>query len=450
MPLIRLTSHCRVRSFPHSPPPSPSPSLPSAICHLQILFGIFQAEQWGRIGSRRWVQEVQGFTCQVNVSAAASPNGRAFCAQPLRPDVTFTSLHLLDVSYVLAVDQVGATGLAPAAGGSGLFLHEYDRSAAAPSNRTMSVLSALQSGGLSLPLPVRAADGVPVAPPSPLLSFQEAQPPLAFDGAVLSGYNSAYATPFYHSEFDNASVINAGVVASAATVVARTLYALATGLANPAAAAAAVPAGLTANASLVAEMVACITVNAQCPLFARVLGVDSATLASLVPAAPLTLYTSVYNQPYSLSGGNGYVLQPTPLEAFVRNLLGRVTASPAQVNGTCATTQDCTTAGLPKAYECLLGACVVANAFYHDALSPALAASPAAYGSFSVVSTPDPTIDPLWTEPYWSNSIGVTAFLKDSPAADGAVLGVGLAATLAAIVGSHFLVRFLDTHYKVP
>jgi len=409
----------------------------------QILFGLFQAEQWGRVGSRRWVQEVQGFTCLANVSAAASPNGRPFCANPLRTDLTFSSLRLLDVQYVLAVDQVGHPGL------PSLFLHEFDRSSVVPDNRTFQVFDALghlPSG--ALPLPVARAGDTPVPPPTPLLSFQETTPPLTIDGAVLSGYDLQFATTFFHSEFDNASQIDAGVVANAATAVAKGLYALATNASTPAAAAALVPQTLVANASLVAEMVQCITVNARCALFQSVLGVDAATLAALVPAGPLGLYTSVYNQPYTLSG-NGYVLQPTPLEAFVRNLLGKASALPSQQNGTCANTQDCQQR-LSKAYECLVGTCVIANSYYHDALSPALA-STASYGSYSVNRQAiDPTIDPLWTEPYWSSNIGAKAFLKDSPVADGIVLGFGLAATLAAIAGSVYLVRFLDKHYKVP
>jgi len=36
----------------------------SALPH-QLAFGLFQGEAWGRLGSRRFVAEVQGFTCKV-------------------------------------------------------------------------------------------------------------------------------------------------------------------------------------------------------------------------------------------------------------------------------------------------------------------------------------------------------------------------------------------------
>jgi hypothetical protein len=341
------------------------------------------------------------------------------------------------VAFVLAVDQVGRPGT------GNLFVHEYDRSAVPPSNRTYAVMVALNS---TLPLGVRQAADTPAPPPTPLLSFQETTPPLAFEGAVLSGYDFAFASRFFHSEFDNATNIDAFVVTGTATALARTLYALATNASTPAAAAALVPPSLQANGTLVAEMVACITVNARCPLFKRVLGVNDATLAQLVPAGPLTLYTSIYNQPYALPN-NGYVLQPTPLEAFVRNSLAFSSATVR--NGTCAATSDCTTRLRSKLWECLQGTCVLANAFYHDALSPALSptGTPNKYTITRAAVTPT---DPVWTEPYWSVRIGVTSFLKDSAVTDGVVLGVGLAVTTASVWGVWALIRWLDTHYKVP
>jgi hypothetical protein len=142
------------------------------------------------------------------------------------------------------------------------------------------------------------------------------------------------------------------------------------------------------------------------------------------------------------------VLQPTPFEAFVRNFLGRATATqvaPPPYDA-CAASADCAPAG--RAYECLRGACVVANAFYHDALSPALA-SPA-YGVYVAdAAAVSDGVDPLWTEPYWSNSIGASTFLVDSAAAGYGLFAAGVAVTAASLAGAWALVRFLDVHYKV-
>ncbi len=325
-----------------------------------------------------------------------------------------------------------------------LYVHEYDLSPSPPANRTYEILRAL---GATIPIAVQQAQGTVAPPPTPLLSFQEPDgggTPLAANGAVLSGYDTAFASRYFHSQFDDASNVDTASIAAAATTLARGLYALATNATTPAVAAALVPPSLKADVDLVTQMVHCITINARCPLFASVLGVDVPTLATLVPAGPLSLYTGVYNQPYVLPN-NGYVLQPTPLEAFVRNSLGYSSAT--QRAGPCTSTPACQ-ALLGKAYECLVGTCVIANSFYHDALSPALSSTPAS-NVYSVDATKVDEQDPLWTEPYWSVNIGSTGFLKDSALTEGAALAAGVACVLASFVGSYFLISYLDSNYKV-
>lgn len=513
----------------------------------QILFGVFQGEQWGRIGSRRWVSEVEGtFRCLSNVTAENSPSGRAFCASPLRTDLGFTSISLDDIVSVVAVDQVGTPGIGSGSTPS-FFLHEFDSTPIPPPpsssgmntvrNSTSLIFNALSSavGAAGIPVPVAKASNSDVLPlnipPTPLLSFQEAilagnPPGVGFDGAVLAGYDRAFLGKYYHSRFDYGGTLGANatsglvavdpkVVTAAATALAKGLFALASLSGNntsltPAQAALQVPTDIAANATFVSQLLSCITINARCSLFASALGMDEPSLANLAPDGPLSLYSSVYSQPYSLESGStttGFVLQPTPLEAVIRNLLGRFSALPSQTKllpsptpapkaggqssgahaqapggnpsnliGSTCTTKQCQDA-FGKAYECLLGACVVANSFYHDALSPALAASTSSYGSYIALtgagfSSASPSLgtsgntaggqpqppawvlnlqtDPLWTEPYWSASIGASVFLKDSPQTDAIVLGLGITITLLAIVGSYFLINYLDLHYKVP
>lgn len=413
---------------------------------FQILFALFQAEQWGRLGSRRWLAEVDAFSCAANVTADASPTGRDYCAKPLRTDLSFAALSLRDFAYVLAVDQVGRPGLGE------LYLHEFD-SRPAPTNTTYFTLNATLGAAGAPPSPLKlsfASLAVPSSqPPTPLLSWKEFTPPLRFDGAVLSGYDLYFESRYFHSEFDNASAVDAGSVTAVATLLARGLYALATNESSPAAAAAAVPLGVVANATFVAELLACITVNARCPLFAAALGVDAPTLAALVPDGPLSLYTSVYNQPYTLPGG-GYVLQPKPLEAAVRNILAFATATVRLPGpGNCSATPDCLAATGSKAFECLFGACVVSNAFYHDALSPALAATDDA-GVWDIALAKTTGEDVLWTEPYWSARIGATVFLKDAYAVEAGVLAAGVLTLAASAAGAWALVRWADAHFKVP
>lgn len=393
----------------------------------QILFGAFQAEAWGRVGSRRWLADVQSFSCQTVVPAGDSPNGRAYCANPLKPDITFASVQLADIQTVVTVDQMGGAGV-PA---SGAYVHEVN--GRGPEG-TLPVYTAL-NGVATKPMPVQIAAATGAPPPTPVLSFQAAAP-TTIDAAVIAGYDAAFADQYYFSRFDNGSTVSAAAVTASATLLAQGLYALA------AAGSAAVPPTLAANASFVAAALSCITVNAQCALFSELLGVDIANLGGI--AGPLSLYAGVYNQPYAISGG--YVIQPSPLEAFVRNSLALATSTAR--NGTCASTPACQEAS-GKIYECIMGQCVIANAFYHDALSPALSTS-SQFGAYSVNQAAISAVDPLWTEPYWSYKIGATAFLKDTNGVAAGALAAGIIVAVASIVGARYLVRYLDTHYKVP
>lgn len=100
----------------------------------------------------------------------------------------------------------------------------------------------------------------------------------------------------------------------------------------------------------------------------------------------------------------------------------------------------------------MLGVCLISNAFYHDALSSSLAAT-ASYAVYQVVApvgTPATPEDQLWTEPYWSVNIGATSFLKDADATGTAALVVGLFFTAASAAGAWYLIRFLDSYYRVP
>jgi hypothetical protein len=276
---------------------------------------------------------------------------------------------------------------------------------------------------------------------------------------VRGGYDGAFASSLYHSPFDNASTVDARVVAAAATLLARTLWAAAAvsnASAPPADAAAAVPAGLAANATLVGALLSCLAVDAQaCGLFGPLLGLDADAAAAFVPAGPLSLYPSVYSQPY-LVGANGYALAPAPIEAFARNFLALALAGRALAavggggsgGGGADTGCNATAACAPPA-ECLAGVCLNATAYYHDALSVAVAPIVGAYGAFAVNRSLVTPGDPAWAEPYWSSGIGASLFLLDDAATEGGVLAGGLAVCAASAAAAWALVRFLDSRFKV-
>jgi hypothetical protein len=441
---------------------------------LQIAFAAFQGEWWGRVGSRRWLSELGapstgGFNCSDPVGAADSVTGAAFCAWPLRTSLAFTALQPSDIAAVLGADQVGRPSLA------GLTLHTWDGSAAGSSssssgggsaaapidvagvvNATAAAAAAAGAlGPLTAPL-APPSSPAPSPPPHPVLTFTEETAPAttwlsqSLRVGLLAGYDSSFTSAVYGSQFDNATAVDAARVTAAATLLARSLYALATNASTPAAAAAAVPPALVANATLVGGLLACLTVSADCALFASLLGLAPGDVAAYLPPGPLSLYASVYFQPYA-AGANGYALAPKPVEAVARNLLAAATAvNTTTVPGGCNATADCAAAGLGPAAECLVGVCVVdASAYYHDALSPAVNPVADSYGVFTVNASALTPWDPAWSEPYWSNAIGATTFLQDDAATQGGVLAAGVVTALASIAGAFYLTRFMDAHYKV-
>jgi nicastrin len=404
----------------------------------QIAFGFFQGEQWGRIGSRRWLSEVQSFSCSQIIPAANSPTGKAYCVFPPRSDLSFQSLQLSKIEYVIAVDQIGRVGL------SNLFIHETDsRSSPNPNRNFISAFSQVaQAGGSSLNISPSSLTTSP--PPSPLQSFQDIN--LKIDGAVMSAYDSTFQSRYYHSEYDNATKIDYNSIASSASLLAKVIYALALNQSLNIAVPQAIANVPPANSTFVNSMIQCITVNPQCNLFAGALQTSIDSLSSYVPASPLSLYTSVYTAS-SLSGSNtdsGLLVFPKPIEAVVHNLFA--IASATSINGSCASTSDCQNKGI-KVSECIMNSCVVGNSFFHDALSTAITQNQDSTFSTSVQAAS--AVDPVYTEPYWSTGIGVSVFLKDGYTPEVTVFVVGILNLLFWIGATYLLVRFLDKHYKV-
>ena len=442
----------------------------AAALPLQIMFAAFQGESFGRLGSRRFMSESfgGGFACAQNVTAVNSPTGRVACAFPLRYDATFACLAGADLAFVLAADQLGLT---PAAGplfahplGSGSNTTSGPNSLAAQRSAwAASVLGALG------PMPLPVLPGVPSAaqsdpgalsqsfeadaaqPSTPLLSVGEFAPRAG--GVVLAEYNTTLTSRVFRSEFDNASNASPSAIAAAATVMARALFALAANASTAAAAAAAVPPLLQANASFVSQMLECITVDAQCALFAQLLGLGSsaADMAPLAPAGErLSLYTSVYNQPAAPSGPGSFSLQPALLEAVVRAALASFTAPPPPLATTaCASTADCAAAGQAPPFECLLGLCVAGQAFFHDAISLALDATTAAGVYVVDASRASAMGDPVFTEPFWSLNVGLALLQVDAPWLDATLFTAGLLVTAAAAAASVRFAQAMDAHYKV-
>ncbi len=79
----------------------------------RLVFGAFQAEAWGRVGSRRFASEMKSFVCEKNVSADVALEGYDFCQMPVRTNLAFTKLVPAGVRHVVGVDQVRRRRLLP-------------------------------------------------------------------------------------------------------------------------------------------------------------------------------------------------------------------------------------------------------------------------------------------------------------------------------------------------
>jgi hypothetical protein len=62
-------------------------------------FAAFQADAWGRAGSRRFAADAWGgaYACENEVAAGDSPTGQSMCLSPLHPDTAFSRLGPLQV-----------------------------------------------------------------------------------------------------------------------------------------------------------------------------------------------------------------------------------------------------------------------------------------------------------------------------------------------------------------
>ena len=53
----------------------------------ELVVAFFQGEAWGRVGSRRFIEDLCSFHCLNRVNASASPFNGAICASPLKVGV---------------------------------------------------------------------------------------------------------------------------------------------------------------------------------------------------------------------------------------------------------------------------------------------------------------------------------------------------------------------------
>ena len=210
----------------------------------------------------------------------------------------FEQVNLSTVAHVIGLDQLAIHDPATP---QELYLHQGSPTGTAVTGAADQALQAAataagtRSATDGTGLPVRAATPTtpPSAgmPPSPVQAFQASA---AFKGgaALLTAYDKTFAGRNYHGRLDafGAEQYNATAICAAATVAARTAYALAAGSSSSAA--------VQASCDVVDALVDCFQSGLNCSL-ADNLGYTngpygSPALPTLIDRAPISLYSSVF------------------------------------------------------------------------------------------------------------------------------------------------------------
>lgn len=223
-----------------------------------ILFALFDAEAWDFSGSQRFVQEILTFNCET----FSDDNT---CAEPRKKDLTFKQVPFANIDAYIELSQVGGIGYTSGSTAGVLFAHIDNLN-----NNTLTLAQTVfdVSSGTNYSQEydqdfLSSAPPNLRLPPASLQSFIQARPLLA--GIVITDFESEFSTPYYHSEFDILSQLsdkNLGIICDAATLAARSAYALANA-GHP------IPPSLVANCTLVTELMTCLLANFTCPIVAK-------------------------------------------------------------------------------------------------------------------------------------------------------------------------------------
>lgn len=423
----------------------------------RIVIAFFQGESFGFIGSRTFLKDLSYFQCSGSLVHSISRMGEKSdfaCLNPIRPSMAFANLG--KVQGMISVDQVAQQV------GDGILYAHADQNkdtmgkflvAAMMYSKTSSVSVAAAS--------VNSNNGNYPYPPSPLTSLLQTTQG-AIGGAVLTGYDYAFSNKVpYHSVFDSAQYqsINLKSIASAATIVARaTLAAAYDGGNNYDAETAAQYAvnlipELSYQDEILVELADCLLYNGNCNLIQRYAQMElniartRSGISGLSIGAPLGtppnyyvgVFNAFYGQPFVQVGENWYGaynsqdygnkpsdavnLMPRQLEATIHGLLNHFLGQGSIINAEdeskallqCSKLADCADVDYCQSYSeyavCTGGGyCVCKRAHYHVSLDEALKPAAGKPTGFFEMKENDPGISPVYTEPYWSNDVGIRVF----------------------------------------
>lgn len=354
----------------------------------QLVFLVLTGEAWGFLGSRRFLHEL---------------------------DLQSDAVAGLNMTLIETVLEIGSIGKGFNGGVKSFFAHSSSGTKVA--NETFDALQSAQVSLKSDNIKISAANVLnPGVPPSSLMSFLNKNPQIS--GVVLEDFDTMFANKFYHSHLDDISNINSESIVAAASLVARSLYILATDMKNSNI------SDLDAihvNASLVEELLDCLLKcdpGLSCGLVKKYILPTGACPSSYVGV----IVTDPSSPPY-----RGY---SSDISRFIWNFLAEKTAT-KMVNTSLNCQQGCSDQRevCIRAETDQKGFCVRSTTRYVPAFSTRLQFES---GSWKLLppnySDPMSMADPVWTESNW-DVIGLRVYTLQDSAYDRLILLAGLGIT---------------------
>jgi nicastrin len=220
----------------------------------QIVFFAANAEEWGYVGSRQFVKDIQGFYCAnwVNDTDIAK-SGMPLCADPVYPNAMFTELlpsfskdfPLTAIQAVVALDQIGIQQAG--ADTPSFYLHSTSGAMSETVGSILSVAGSMPDTKVSVSSSVNV-------PPTPAMTFEREFDGLSGEAVVISAYDQAYLDPAHHTQYDVSQNLNMNSVLSAAELFAKSLVNLAGGD----------PSLVSINETWVRSALTCLTDDWKC------------------------------------------------------------------------------------------------------------------------------------------------------------------------------------------
>ncbi|XP_026402891.1 nicastrin-like [Papaver somniferum] len=372
----------------------------------QLVFLFFTGEAWGYLGSRRFLAEL---------------------------DMGTDAVHGLNSSLIEMVLEIGSVGKGFSQGVSSFFAHASRDLPA--TKKTLDAFrhahNSLRSDSINISM---ASSSNPGIPPSSLMAFMRKNP--LTSGVVLEDFDSAFSNKFYHSQLDDLSNIDSKSLVAAASLVARTLYILATDgkILNTTKL-----NSINVNSSLVDELLGCLLTCEPGLSCALVKGYITPT--STCP----NHYVGVILGPPS---STPYVEDLRDTSRFLWNFLAEKTSKPRKENSTICS-KDCSSKGgvCIRAETDGKGTCVLSTTRYIPAYSTRLKFDTGIWNLLPAnASDVMGMVDPVWTESFWSE-IGLRAYTVQNAAYDRFVLlggiSVAVLAYLAMIVTKAIVTKAL-------